>query len=230
MGTLYFATIALAFSILSGFYILLVSLEHNLLGFKPDDSLTASRALAHTTFSSEFSDEESGAYRLMYPELYFRSALKGPLDNAVYLTLEDIPSDGAFSCLEILKAHQVGAVFFLGKADDGSTRKLLKRIADEGYAAGICLSPCEPELGVESYLADFSSVQRLIIDATGSAPHMYRFSDSGAEHDGDPVRRDLMRELSRRGYLYYGGEAPIFPTSGLSEESVSALLQNIKYK
>lgn len=96
----------------------------------------------------------------------------------VYLTFDDGPGTQTAEILDILKKEKVKATFFVTGKEDAYSKKMYKRIVEEGHTLGmhsyshiydnIYKSP-------KAFSADFQKLYNLLYDVTGIYPEWYRF-------------------------------------------------------
>lgn len=144
-------------------------------------------------------------YQLSYPKLYVEPAGQFiPRNKTVYLTFDDGPSARTPEILEILKAHDVKATFFV--LTKGSDPELLKRIIDEGHAIGIHTHTHkygEIYASVEAFLDDLHAAYEIIYQATSVQPTILRFPGGSINAYNRGIYQELIAEVLRRGFVYY---------------------------
>ncbi len=159
------------------------------------------------------------SYQLKYPHIY--SAVYSPYvtqieemsitdtdateEKMVYLTFDDGPSPRTGEILDILKKHDVKATFFVIKAKDEYTQYLVRAV-QEGHAIGVHSASHkykEIYASVTAYLDDFTECYNYIYDNTGYEPTIYRFPGGSVNNYNAFTRKEIVREMSRRGYIYF---------------------------
>lgn len=124
----------------------------------------------------------------------------------VYLTFDDGPSKNTGEILDILKEYDVKATFFVIGKTDKTSKKLYKRIVDEGHTLGMHSYSHKYDIiynSVEDFDKDFTKLWNLLYDTTGYKPTIYRFpggSDNGVNKHG---MEDFIRYLNKAGISYY---------------------------
>ena len=97
----------------------------------------------------------------------------------MYLTFDDGPSaENTSAVLDVLKARNIRATFFVVGENVRKHPDVAKRIAAEGHTIGIhCNRHDYKELyeSRDSYLADFEEAYRAVLEVTGVKPVLYRF-------------------------------------------------------
>lgn len=159
-------------------------------------------------------DEPSFAYQTLYPELYCAAERPdGWVRNAntVYLTFDDGPSANTAAILDILKANNVKATFFVTGKTDQISLDLMRRIVNEGHTIGIhSYSHQYREIysSVESYLQDFKQMYDLIYETTGVKPEIFRFAGGSINGYNTLIYEPLISEMTRRGFTYFDWNVP----------------------
>lgn len=128
---------------------------------------------------------------------------KTPGHKVVYLTLDDGPSAYTGKLLEVLKAHQVKATFFVTGFGDSS---LIGRASAEGHAVGVHTMThnySQIYASMEAYLADLKQISDLVLAQTGKTTHLLRFpggSSNTVSRITPGIMSRLAQELPARGY------------------------------
>ena len=127
-------------------------------------------------------------------------------DKFVYLTFDDGPSQRTVEILDILKKYDVKATFFVIYNDSTQAREIIKRAYDEGHTIGVhSTSHSYKEIykNVDSFLSDFEQCFNYITEITGETPSIFRFPGGSVNNYNKNVRKDIVNELSRRGFTYF---------------------------
>lgn len=142
----------------------------------------------------------------------------------VYLTFDDGPSQRTTEILDILKKYDIKATFFVLYNDSSQAREIIKRAYDEGHTIGVhSTSHSYKEIykSVDSFLSDFEICFNYINEITGDLPSIFRFPGGSVNNYNKNVRKDIVKELSRRGFTYFdwnvSGEDA---TNSYTEESI----------
>lgn len=156
------------------------------------------------------------AYALMYPGLYSNAVSEQNVESdrkVCYLTFDDGPSStNTPGILDVLKAYNVKATFFLVTSEIDGNEALIQRMVDEGHT--ICIHANVHEYGaiytsVEDYLADFATAYDKIYDLTGYRVQGVRFP--GGSNNVVIKRHEMytpiIQEMTRRGFEYYDWNA-----------------------
>lgn len=149
----------------------------------------------------------SPEYQKKYPDLYCTPRIpfvkKG---KTVYLTFDDGPSRHTDKILRILGKYNIKATFFAVGKNDPKSKKIMKRIVEEGHT----LAPHSYThaynkiyTSVNSFLDDFKKINDLIYETTGVRPNILRFPGGTVNVYNRRIFRELSAEMLRRGYTFY---------------------------
>jgi len=168
-------------------------------------------------------------YQLLFPDLYGNESSEAIIQNkTVYLTFDDGPSQQTLDILKILSENNVKATFFvIGKTDETS-RTIMKQIVDEGHTIGVHSYTHNYEkiyTSVDAYLDDFNNMNNLIYEATGIHPSIFRFPGGSINSYNDGTYKDIIEEMSRRGFTYYDWNVSSLDT--LSDATVASINSNV---
>ncbi len=151
---------------------------------------------------------EAPDYTALYPDLY-ADKYDGEYindDNTVYLTFDDGPSVLTENIMYYLKQEGVTATFFVVPEDTEFCRSLLKKIHDAGYSIGIHSSSHDYDKiygSVTDFLDDFYAAYKIVYEATGERPSIYRFPGGSVNDWNTDTREAIIKEMSRRGFEYF---------------------------
>lgn len=126
-------------------------------------------------------------------------------EKTVYLTFDDGPSPRTEEILDILKKYGVKATFFVIINNDEYTQ-YMQRAAREGHSIGVHSASHRYKdiyRSVDDYLADFTQCYDYIYNATGYSPTIFRFPGGSVNDYNASTRRDIVREMTRRGFIYF---------------------------
>ena len=113
----------------------------------------------------------------------------GPDAAVLYLTFDEGYEYGYTPIiLDVLKAKNVKAVFFLTKQFYDSNPELIQRMIDEGHILGnhTCLHPdggypnYVNTYGLQAFIEDFTTLHKLIYDRFGYTMKLFRFPEGEA--------------------------------------------------
>lgn len=178
-------------------------------------------------------------YQLLYPELYGTAELperRVRAENTVYLTFDGSPSSNTQRILDILDEYQVKATFFVVGRTDEASLALLREIVDRGHSLGLrSYSESFQTIydSVESYLADFDRIYRLVYEATGVRAEIFRFPAGSINSYNSGFYQELIAEMLRRNFIFFdwnvtGADTD---TTGLTARKVAdSVLQGMESK
>ena len=143
--------------------------------------------------------------------------------KTVYLTFDDGPSPRTGEILDILKEYNIKATFFVIKCKDEYIQ-YLQRAVEEGHTIGVhSASHKYKEIyrSVDDYLSDFTRCYDFIYNATGYTPTIFRFPGGSVNDYNAATRKDIVREMSRRGFIYFDWNVESSDSgSSLSSETI----------
>lgn len=128
--------------------------------------------------------------------------------KTAYLSFDDGPSENTSKVLDVLKAAQVHATFFLiGEEITPEREEIVRRIVEEGHVIGLhtyCHDYDTIYRSVDTFLEDYEKVYTRIREVTGKSPSIYRFpGGSTNRHAKKDTLHKIMKEMRRRGFCYY---------------------------
>ncbi len=157
-----------------------------------------------------FNNEISIDYQAYYPEMYVEKAIAFENEQyekpVVYLTFDDGPSGNTATVLDILKANDIKATFFVVNSDVNDHQYLYKRIVEEGHTLGLhTYSHQYTKIysSVEEYLADFNKIFTKVYELTGVKPTVFRFPGGSINTYNQHIYTEIISEMLRRGFTYY---------------------------
>lgn len=124
----------------------------------------------------------------------------------IYLTFDDGPSSNTDEILDILKAYDVKATFFVvGKTDEAS-RKAYRRIVEEGHTLGMhsySHSYADIYASEEDFQTDMKKLQEYLYELTGVWPRFYRFPGGSSNTVSNIDMQKLADWLTDQGVTYF---------------------------
>ncbi|NBI92698.1 N-acetylmuramoyl-L-alanine amidase [Lachnospiraceae bacterium] len=137
-------------------------------------------------------------------ELYFHP-------KTMYLTFDDGPYvENTARVLDVLKARNIKATFFLVGENVERNPEMAKRIAAEGHTIGIhCYSHDYEAIyqSVDSYVQDFEKAYQVIKETTGVEAKLFRFPGGSVNAYNKKVCKEIAAEMTARGFIYYDWNA-----------------------
>lgn len=139
-------------------------------------------------------------------ELYFHP-------KTMYLTFDDGPSEENTSAvLDILKARDIKATFFVVGENVRKHPEVARRIAEEGHTIGIHCNRHEYDklyADVDSYLKDFEEAYAAVKEVTGAEPKLFRFPGGSINSYNRGVYEEMIDAMTERGFIYYDWNASL---------------------
>ncbi len=133
--------------------------------------------------------------------------------KTMYLTFDDGPSEeNTEAVLDILKEHNIKATFFLVGENVEKHPEMAKRIAEEGHTIGIhCYNHAYDRLyqSVDSYVEDFEKAWNVVYETTGVEAKFFRFPGGSINAYNKKVYKDIIEEMTDRGYIYFDWNASL---------------------
>ena len=124
----------------------------------------------------------------------------------IYLTFDDGPISNTDEILDILKAYDVKATFFVvGKTDEAS-RKAYRRIVEEGHTLGMhsySHSYADIYASEEDFQTDMKKLQEYLYELTGVWPRFYRFPGGSSNTVSNIDMQKLADWLTDQGVTYF---------------------------
>lgn len=124
----------------------------------------------------------------------------------IYLTFDDGPSSNTDEILDILKAYDVKATFFVvGKTDEVS-KKAYRRIVEEGHTLGMhSYSHSYEDIydSEEDFQTDMKKLQEYLYELTGVWPRFYRFPGGSSNTVSNIDMQKLADWLTDQGVTYF---------------------------
>lgn len=149
-------------------------------------------------------------YEDLFPELFISSPAVDRVSTpkTAFLTFDDGPSERTAEILDILKANDIKATFFVvgDNLKTEANRDILKRMAAEGHSIGIHTMSHDYSTiydSVEHFLTDFNEAYQLIYQITGIQPDIFRFPGGSINGYNIDNYQEIISEMIRRGFTYY---------------------------
>lgn len=150
-------------------------------------------------------------------------------EKRVYLTFDDGPSKNTEKVLDILKKHKVKATFFvIGKEDDYS-KKMYKRIVEEGHTLGMhSYSHDYKQIykSKEAFFKDYDKIHKLLKRVTGEDVKYYRFPGGTSNTLSDVPMKTLIKGMNKRKVEYFDWNVMNGDASG-KNLTKKQMLQNV---
>jgi len=172
-------------------------------------------------------------YMNKFPELYaerveFIPKTEG--EKVVYLTFDDGPAGKTMELLDLLDNLNVKVTFFV-TAQFGNREKIikaLKEIDERGHIVAVHSYSHDYKSiysSVDAFLEDFEKMDNIILEATGHRSSIFRFPGGSNTGYNKKIRKDLIVEMDRRGYVYHDWSISNGDCDGLTaSEQVKAVV------
>ena len=124
----------------------------------------------------------------------------------IYLTFDDGPSSNTDEILDILKAYDVKATFFVAGKTDEASRKAYRRIVEEGHTLGMhsySHSYADIYASEEDFQTDMKKLQEYLYELTGVWPRFYRFPGGSSNTVSNIDMQKLADWLTDQGVTYF---------------------------
>ncbi len=158
---------------------------------------------------------------LLMDEAYQEQLVKGIAEGidlyfypkTMYLTFDDGPSvENTNAVLDILKANNIKATFFLVGENVERNPEVAQRIVEEGHTIGIhCYSHDYDTIyaSVDSYLEDFQKAYDVITEVTGVEPKLFRFPGGSINNHNQAVYEGIVEKMTEKGFIYFDWNASL---------------------
>lgn len=150
------------------------------------------------------------------------------MPKTMYLTFDDGPSgDNTTAVLDILKAHNIKATFFVVGENVKRHPEVARRIVEEGHTIGIHCNSHEygkVYASVESYIADFEEAYNIVYEVTGVEAELFRFPGGSINAYNKDVYEGIIEEMTAKGYIYYDWNASL--EDAVQKPNAETLLKN----
>jgi len=160
------------------------------------------------TSSVKFREDLFG-YQNLFKDLYVEQRLMiAPDENekVVYLTFDLSPTNKTLEILKVLDEYNVKATFFVVGDHSEGMQDVYKRIVRRGHTIGIrSYSEDYDKIysSIPAYLEDFDKTFNLIYDVCGVYPEVFRFPGGSINAYSQPIHKELIAEMLRRGFSYF---------------------------
>lgn len=127
-------------------------------------------------------------------------------EKEIYLTFDDGPSSNTDAILDILKAYDVKATFFVVGKTDEKSKAAYQRIVAEGHTLGMhSYSHKYDEIyqSKESFIEDLTALQEYLYEVTGVWSRYYRFPGGSSNTVSRVDMQELALWLSENDISYY---------------------------
>lgn len=148
--------------------------------------------------------EENKTLKYKIEQLQLQSS---KTNKVCYLTFDDGPSDNTLKVLEVLKAYNVKATFFVIK---NSKASYIKNIAAHGHTVGLhTATHSYPQIykSEEAYFTDLKAISDTVEGQIGIKSNIIRFPGGSSNKISADYSKGLMTKLTKsvtdKGYFYF---------------------------
>lgn len=152
-----------------------------------------------------------------------------PKGAKIYLTFDDGPGEYTEELLNILDKYNVKATFFVTNQFP-KYQYMIKEEFKRGHAIGVHTYSHLWNIytSVDTYLADFNSINNIIYNQTGSYSKIFRFPGGSSNTISKKYNQGIMTALSQKmvadGYQYYDWN--VDSTDTASRNTVESIIKN----
>lgn len=168
-------------------------------------------------------------------------AKKVSQNKIAYLTFDDGPSPNTIKILDILKKYGIKATFFVIGSETENSKKIYKRIVEEGHVIGNhTYSHNYNKIygSVENFMEDIWKLEALLEEVAGVKPKIIRFpggskNQASTRAGGKGFMADLITRLQQEGYQYFDWNVTSKDASTVTPEKeviVRSVLEGIQGK
>ena len=125
--------------------------------------------------------------------------------NKIFLTFDDGPSTETNKILDILKKKSIKATFFVTGKEDEFSKKIYKRIVDEGHTIGLhSYSHIYKNIykDKESFASDLKRIKDLIYNTCNTNSVFFRFPGGSASHYINNNLKEYVNVLNENNLQY----------------------------
>ncbi len=155
----------------------------------------------------------------------------------VYLTFDDGPSGNSDRILDILDDYNVKATFFVVGKEDDESKRIYKRIVDEGHTLAMHSYSHKYSYiyaSLSNFKDDLDKIQNLLYDVTGVDCDLYRFPGGSSNQVSNVDMSEYIKYVNDEGIRYLdwnvaSGDATSAPLS--PDDLVENVMSDVvKYK
>lgn len=124
----------------------------------------------------------------------------------VYLTFDDGPSSNTEKILNILAEYQIKATFFVIGKEDENSKKMYRRIVEEGHTLGMHTYSHQYDKiyeSVEAFAEDVEKLQNYLLEVTGEKPILFRFPGGSSNLVSSISMTEFIKYLNEQGIIYF---------------------------
>ena len=173
-----------------------------------DDPLASEPGSAPQNAAGAEISADPPAYQSLYEDFYAPQpfAATNRVENTVYLTFDDGPSDRTDEVLRILDEKDVKATFFVIGQSDPVNIERMRKIVAAGHTIGMHSYTHDYNSvysSVEGFLDEFHRIFVQIREETGVTPTVFRCPGGSINGYDGGFYQEIISEMIRRGFVPY---------------------------
>ncbi len=214
-----------------------ISLQHQIDEIK-GSGLAKDAQVSEASGSADFTDGDTDAMALMNYGPSAEENLAEVGDTLkVYLTFDDGPSGNSDKILDILDDYNVKATFFVVGKEDDESKRIYKRIVDEGHTLAMHSYTHKYSYiysSLDNFKSDMDKLQNLLYDVTGVDCDLYRFPGGSSNRVSNTDMSEYINYLNKKNIRYLdwnvaSGDATSAPIT--ADDLVENVMSDVvKYK
>ena len=215
-----------------------VSLQHQIDELRGGADKNPDVSVTEAAGSDDFSDGDVDASALVnYGESAEENLAEAGDTLKVYLTFDDGPSGNSDAILDILDDYNVKATFFVVGKEDDESKRIYKRIVDEGHTLAMHSYSHKYSYiysSLDNFKDDLDRIQNLLYDVTGVDCDLYRFPGGSSNQVSNVDMAEYIRYVNDEGIRYLdwnvaSGDATSAPLT--ADDLVENVMSDVvKYK
>ncbi|MCR5097546.1 MAG: polysaccharide deacetylase [Lachnospiraceae bacterium] len=214
-----------------------ISLQHQIDEIRGSAAATEA-AVSEASDSADFIDGDVDTMALMnYGPSAEENLAEAGDTLKVYLTFDDGPSGNSDQILDILDDYNVKATFFVVGKEDEESKRIYKRIVDEGHTLAMHSYTHKYSYiyaSLDNFKSDFEKLQNLLYDVTGVDCDLYRFPGGSSNRVSNTDMAEYIKYLNDENVRYLdwnvaSGDATSAPIT--ADDLVENVMSDVvKYK
>ena len=214
------------------------SLQHQIDELKGKAAGALASTVSEAAESGDFSDGDIDALALTNYGTSAEENLAEAGDTLkVYLTFDDGPSANSDKILDILDDYNVKATFFVVGKEDEESKRIYKRIVDEGHTLAMHSYTHKYSYiysSLDDFKADLDKIQNLLYNVTGVDCDLYRFPGGSSNQVSNTDMSRFIKYLNDENIRYLdwnvaSGDATSAPVT--ADDLVENVMSDVvKYK
>ena len=171
-------------------------------------------------------------YQLLYEDFYAPQPYNATerVENTIYLTFDDGPSDRTDEILDILAEKNVKATFFVIGQSNEKNLERMRRIVEEGHTIGMHSFSHDYTAvytSVESFLDEFYRNFIQIQETTHTTPTVFRFPGGSINGYDGAFYQEILSEMIRRGFVPFDWNISSEDAASTHTVSADKLVDNV---